>query len=60
MGRAPDSPGRTAAEEVDVEQRTLSDGGSTLGVSSVSQLDECLGTLDLDLDDELQHRLDAA
>jgi len=31
-----------------------------LGVSSVAQLDECLGALDLQLDDELQHRLDAA
>jgi aryl-alcohol dehydrogenase-like predicted oxidoreductase len=31
-----------------------------LGVSSVSQLDECLGALDLELDDELRHRLDNA
>ncbi|MFC0543109.1 aldo/keto reductase [Kutzneria chonburiensis] len=31
-----------------------------LGVSSVAQLDECLGALDLDLDDELRHRLDTA
>ncbi|WP_345031905.1 aldo/keto reductase [Kutzneria kofuensis] len=31
-----------------------------LGVSSVSQLDECLGALELELDDELQRRLDDA
>jgi aryl-alcohol dehydrogenase-like predicted oxidoreductase len=31
-----------------------------LGVSSISQLDECLGALDLELDDELRHRLDNA
>lgn len=31
-----------------------------LGVSEVSQLDECLGALDLVLDDELRERLDAA
>jgi aryl-alcohol dehydrogenase-like predicted oxidoreductase len=31
-----------------------------LGVSSVNQLDECLGALDLELDDELRHRLDNA
>lgn len=31
-----------------------------LGVSSVSQLDECLGALDLVLDDELRQRLDTA
>ncbi|WP_232836363.1 aldo/keto reductase [Lentzea terrae] len=31
-----------------------------LGVSSVSQLDECLGALDLVLDDDLRHRLDNA
>ncbi|EWM09797.1 aldo/keto reductase [Kutzneria sp. 744] len=31
-----------------------------LGVSSVSQLDECLGALDLKLDDDLRHRLDTA
>jgi aryl-alcohol dehydrogenase-like predicted oxidoreductase len=31
-----------------------------LGVSSVSQLDECLGALDLVLDDELRQRLDDA
>jgi aryl-alcohol dehydrogenase-like predicted oxidoreductase len=29
-----------------------------LGVSSVAQLDECLWALDLDLNDELRHRLD--
>ncbi len=31
-----------------------------LGVSSVEQLDECLGALDLVLDDELRQRLEAA
>ncbi|MGW7170849.1 hypothetical protein ACWGH3_37340 [Streptomyces sp. NPDC054884] len=31
-----------------------------LGVSSVTQLDECLGALDVELDDELRHRLDIA
>ncbi|MDQ0681189.1 aryl-alcohol dehydrogenase-like predicted oxidoreductase [Streptomyces achromogenes] len=31
-----------------------------LGVSSVSQLDGCLGALDLERDDELRHRLDNA
>jgi aryl-alcohol dehydrogenase-like predicted oxidoreductase len=31
-----------------------------LGISSVSQLDECLGALDLKLNDELRSRLDSA